>query len=443
MDNSRKIVVDLLEQVLNQGAYSNIVLGSKLNKSDLNDKDKALVTEILYGTLKYKYSIDKILNYYLKNGFDGVEPLVINILRISIYQIKYLNKVPEFAVVNEAVELAKKNVSIGASKLINGVLRNYLRGKDINYCITKNKIEILCYKYSFAKWMVKLVIRQYGEEVGEKILSGLNEIPNITFRVNTLKITSEKALEELVTLGYDASKGYICSEAITVSKGKSIEKNPLFVEGKITVQDESAMLVAKVMDLTFGLKVLDLCSAPGGKATHISELLQNTGRIDAYDIYKHKLLLVKSNAERLGITNLHCNEFDATILNKKLENTGDRVLIDVPCSGFGIIRKKPEIKWTKNKAELKDIIEIQRKVMRNASRYVKVGGKLLYSTCTLNKEENEENIKWFLDEFPGYKVEPIFLGKYGNLIYNIDGSVTIIPNQSMDGFFMAKFIRIG
>ena len=293
MENSRKIVVDLLEQVLNEGAYSNIVLGSKLNKTDLNDKDKSLVTEILYGTLKYKYSIDKILNYYLKDGFDQVEPLVINILRISIYQIKYLDKIPEFAVVNEAVELAKNHVSIGASKLINGVLRNYLRGKDINYCITINKIETLCYKYSFAKWMVKLFIRQYGEEVGEKILSGLNEVPNITFRVNALKVTNEMALKELMALGYNASKGYICSEAITIMKGRNIENNPLFVEGKITVQDESAMLVAKAMDLTSGLMVLDLCSAPGGKATHISELMNNTGRIDAYDIHKHKLLLIK------------------------------------------------------------------------------------------------------------------------------------------------------
>lgn len=443
MDNSRKIVVDLLEQVLSEGAYSNIALGSKLNKSDLNDKDKALVTEILYGTLKYKYTIDKILNYYLRNGFDKVEPRVINILRISIYQIKYLDKIPEFAVVNEAVELAKKHVSIGASKLINGVLRNYLRGKDINYCVTNNKIETLCYKYSFAKWMVKLFIRQYGEEVGEKILSGLNEVPNITFRVNTLKATNENALKELMDLGYDASKGYICSEAVTISKGKSIEKNPLFVEGKLTVQDESAMLVAKAMDLTPGLTVLDLCSAPGGKATHISELLNNTGRIEAYDIYKHKLLLIKSNADRLGITNLYCNEFDATIFNENLENVGDRVLIDVPCSGFGIIRKKPEIKWTKNKAQLKDIVEIQRAIMKNASKYVKLGGKLLYSTCTLNQEENEDNIKWFLDSFPGYKIQEIFFGKYENLIYNIDGSITIIPNQAMDGFFMAKFIRIG
>ena len=442
MDNSRKLVVDILEQVLNEGAYSNIVLGSKLNKSDLNDKDKALVTEILYGTLKYKYSIDKILNYYLKNGFDGVEPLVINILRISIYQIKYLDKVPEFAVVNEAVELAKKNVSIGASKLINGVLRNYLRGKDINYCITNNKTENLCYKYSFPKWMVKLFLKQYGEEIAEKILGGLNEVPNITFRVNTLKTTYQKAFEELKDLGYDISKGYICDDAITVSKGRNIEKNQLFLNGKITVQDESAMLVGKTMDIISGLRVLDLCSAPGGKATHISELLGNTGRVDAYDIHKHKLLLIKSNAERLGISNICCDELDATIFNEKLENMGDRVLIDVPCSGLGIIRKKPEIKWAKNKEQLRSIITIQREIIENASRYVKIGGKLIYSTCTLNKEENEENIKWFLENFKGYIADPISFGEYENLIYNEDKSITILPNHSMDGFFIAKFTRI-
>lgn len=441
MNNSRLVAITVIEKVLNENAYSNIVLGLELNKSELNDKDKALVTEIVYGTLKYKYTIDKILSSYVKKGFDKLDSFVLNILRISIYQIRFLDKVPSFAAVNEAVNLTKKKSNVGASKLVNGVLRSYLRDSEAKYYNEKNDIERLCFEYSFSKALVKLFIKQYGSESAEEILKGLNYKPDVTVRVNTLKLSYDEIWRKLIENGYNIEKGYACPEAIRIIKGKNVEDNLLFNQGNLTVQDESAMLTAPSMDLEPNLKVLDLCSAPGGKTTHIAELMDNTGQIYAFDIHNNKLSLIKENLNRIGITNTICDVMDATVYHENLFEFADRVLMDVPCSGLGIIRKKPEIKWSKDIKNINSIIEIQRKIMDNASKYVKKGGVLVYSTCTLNKEENEGNIDWFIETHPEFKIQPVFYGKHNNINYSDKGYITILPNEYMDGFFIAKIIK--
>jgi 16S rRNA (cytosine967-C5)-methyltransferase len=437
MESSRKTAVEILTQVLKNKAYSNIALGKGLDRSSLDPKDKALVTEIVYGTLKYKYTIDTILSHFLKNGIKKADEAVLNILRISVYQLRYLDKIPQFAVVNEAVELAKKKSS-GAGRLVNGILRNYLRNPDISYYDQSNFIEKLCFEYSFPEWLVRMFISQYSQDEAENILRGLNIRPAVTVRVNTLKTSYEGAMESLKGYGYDVREGQVCPEAIIISKGRNIEDNPLFSEGLISVQDESAMLVAPAMDLRENLNVLDLCSAPGGKTCHMAEIMDNTGSIHAFDLHENKLKLIEENIQRLGITNVVCSKLDASKYTEKLISAGDRVLIDVPCSGIGIIRKKPEIKWTKDIEGTSSLIDIQRKIMLNAAKYTKAGGKLIYSTCTLNKDENEENIKWFLKKNPQYFVEPLFFGKFENVIYHKEGYVTILPNENMDGFFIAK-----
>ncbi|MBU3180414.1 16S rRNA (cytosine(967)-C(5))-methyltransferase RsmB [Clostridium psychrophilum] len=442
MNNSRLVAINVIEKVLNDNAYSNIVLGIELNKSELSDKDKALVTEIVYGTLKYKYTIDKILCNYIKKGIDKLESFVLNILRISVYQIRYLDKVPSFAVVNEAVNLTKKKSNIGASKLVNGVLRSYLRDETAKYYDEKDNMQRLCFEYSFTKALVKLFIKQYGTETAEKILKGLNYKPDVTVRVNTLKLTYKEIWEKLIKNGYNIEEGYVCPEAIRIIKGKNIENNLLFNEGNITAQDESAMLTARSMEIKPNLQVLDLCSAPGGKTTHIAELMKNTGHILAFDVHENKLSLIEENLKRIGITNTTCDVHDATIYDPNLFEYADRVLIDVPCSGLGIIRKKPEIKWSKSLKDIKSIIEIQRKIMENASKYVKKGGILVYSTCTLNKEENEVNIEWFMNSHPEFKIEPVSYGKFDNINYSDKGYVTIFPNEYMDGFFISKFRKL-
>ncbi|MCR1974863.1 16S rRNA (cytosine(967)-C(5))-methyltransferase RsmB [Clostridium sporogenes] len=438
MDNAREVALDVLKAVLYEGAYSNIVLNKKLNKSNLKDNDKALITEIVYGTLKYKETLDIIIQSYLKNPIKTMDKNIANILRITIYQIRYLDKIPSFAAVNEAVEMSKK-ISIKYSKLVNGVLRNYIRTyKNKKFYDDRNNLEKFSFIYSCPKWLIKMFISQYGIETAEKILKGLNERPNITVRVNNLKIDYDEAFEKLDEYGYNIEEGYICPEAIQIIKGKNIEKNPLFIEGDITVQDESAMLVAPSMELTEESIVLDLCSAPGGKTTHISEIINNKSKVYAYDVHQNKLSLIEENAKRLGIKNIETDVCDAAVFNKELKEIAHRVLMDVPCSGLGIIRKKPEIKWTKNEKEIKNIIDIQRKIMNNGASYLKKGGILLYSTCTLNKEENEENINWFLKKYKNFKIEPLYYGDVDNIIYHKEGFVSILPNDKMDGFFIAK-----
>ncbi len=441
MASAREVAINTIMQVFENKAYSNIALNKSLNESNLSDKDKGLTTELVYGTIKYKYSIDKILKTFLEKKFDNTDKYILNLLRVCIYQLKYLDKIPEFAAVNEGVELAKANVSVGASKLVNGVLRNYLRNCDKKYYDENNINEKLAFLYSYPQWMVKLFIAQYGEVQGEKILDGLNKRPSVTVRVNNTKGDFEQISSELEKNNYNIEEGIICPEAIRIIRGKSVENNPMFNEGLVTVQDESAMLVAPSMELKENMTVLDLCSAPGGKTTHIAEIMNNTGKVMGFDIYDHKLDLIKCNCERLGLSNIELGLLDATVECKDLIKTGDRVLIDVPCSGLGIIRKKPEIKYTKREKELKSLISVQRNIMKNAANYVKPGGILLYSTCTVNKDENEGNIRWFIKNFKDFNIEPLNFGKVDNIIYDEYGCVTVLPNEFMDGFFIAKIRR--
>jgi 16S rRNA (cytosine967-C5)-methyltransferase len=303
----------------------------------------------------------------------------------------------------------------------------------------RNKIDEIAYELSFEPWMIKLLINQYNQKEAIKILHGLNETPTVTVRVNNLKVDYEDVYSRLEDKSYCVEEGFICPEAISIKGGRGIDSNQEFIDGNITVQDESAMLVAPLLEIEKGQIVLDLCSAPGGKTTHIAELLENTGEVLAFDIHAQKLDLIKENCDRLGLTNVKLEEMDATKLNPKLILTADRVLIDVPCSGLGIIRKKPEIKWTKKRSELKEIVFIQRDIMNNAWEYLKKDGIMVYSTCTLNKEENEENVDWFLSKYKDAQIEKVFVGKGDNLKYNTIGTLTILPNEHMDGFFVAKF----
>ncbi|WP_288477879.1 16S rRNA (cytosine(967)-C(5))-methyltransferase RsmB [uncultured Clostridium sp.] len=438
--NSRSIAIKVLNRVLLEGAYSNIALSKELDSSNLNSKDKGLVTEIVYGTLRRKRTLDLIIGSFVRD-ISIMDKRILNILRAAIYQLRFLDKIPSYAACNEAVEEAKK-ISLKSSKLVNGILRNYLKKEGKVNIKFSNKLYKLAYDYSFEPWLVRLFISQYGENKAIKIMKGLNSTPSITLRVNSLKGDYDSVLEELERLGYNVEEGSISPDAIVIKGGSAIEANELFNEGKCTVQDESAMLVAPVLDLEKDDTVLDICSAPGGKTTHIGEILENTGKVLAFDLHENKLSLIKENCERLGVKNVELSQMDGTILNEKLINIGDKVLIDVPCSGLGIIRRKPEIKWNKNKDDLKSLIKIQREIMKNSWQYLKSGGVMVYSTCTLNKEENEENIRWFLKSYEDAKLDTVFIGKGENIEYTEDGMVTILPNKNMDGFFIAKLKKI-
>lgn len=438
--NIRKLIVEILDEVTFNGAYSNIEINKRLTGLDIDVKDRALITEVVYGTIKYKRTIDIILESFVKS-IDQIDKEVLNILRSAIYQMRFLDRVPDYAVVNEAVNLSKEQ-SVGVSKFVNGVLRNYIRNEKRDFADDFTGTNLLAYKYSFEKWMVELFVKQYGKDKAEKILAGLNKTPAVTVRVNALKEDYDTVFEKLEEASYEVEEGKVCPEAIIIRKGSSIENNDLYKEGLITVQDESAMLVAPLLDPKEGETVMDLCSAPGTKATHLSELMMNTGKVLAFDIHEHKIGLIEENIKRLGIENIECEIMDAAKLNPKYIAYADKIILDVPCSGLGIIRKKPEIKWTKSTRELQNIIKVQKEILDTAWNYLKKGGELVYSTCTLNKRENEEIIERFLEKNKDCKIEKVFVGENDNIIYNVDGSITILPNEYMDGFFMAKLKKL-
>ena len=436
--NSREVALNIINRVLEEGAYSNLVLSKELNDSDLNEKDRALVTELVYGTIRRKKTLDIIISNYVKD-ISLMEDGVLNILRMAIYQMHFLDKIPDFAACNEAVELSK-NISLQSSKLVNGILRSYTKNPD-DIEVSDSPIDKLVYTYSYEPWFIRMIYKQYGEENGRKILAGLNATPKVTVRVNTNKADFDEVYEKLEEMGYDVEEGYACPEAIIIKGGSSIENNELFREGYITVQDESAMLVAPLLDINEGDVVLDLCSAPGGKTTHAAELLEGTGKVYAFDLHENKVSLITENVERLGLNNVEVDAMDATKLNSKYVSMADKVLIDVPCSGLGIIRKKPEIKWNKSRKSLKDLVPTQREIMENAWQYLKQGGTMIYSTCTLNNEENGENVEWFLNKHKDAVIEKIFLGNMDNFIYEKNGALTILPNEYMDGFYIAKISK--
>ena len=283
--NSREVALNIINRVLIEGAYSNLVLSNELNESDLNEKDRALVTELVYGTIRRKKTLDMIISNYIKD-ISLMDEKVLNILRMAIYQMHFLDKVPEFAACNEAVELAKQ-ISVQDSKLVNGILRSYTKNPDD--MDIKDKIDRLVYQYSYEPWFIRMIYKQYGEENGRKILAGLNATPKVTVRVNTSKADYDEVYERLEEMGYDVEEGYACPEAIIIKGGSSIENNELFNEGLITVQDESAMIVTPLLDLEKGDIALDLCAAPGGKTTHMAELLEGEGKVYAFDLHENKI----------------------------------------------------------------------------------------------------------------------------------------------------------
>ncbi|MCM1991062.1 16S rRNA (cytosine(967)-C(5))-methyltransferase RsmB [Oceanirhabdus seepicola] len=440
MKNPRYVIYSALNEIINNKSYSNVTINKVLRDKDIKEEDKGLITEVIYGTLRYLYSIDVILQKFLKTGVKKTNKKVLNILRMSIYQIKYLDKIPDYAVIDEAVKISKKDISLKASQLVNGVLRSFMReGFEFQ---SENRIEELCFQYSYERWLVKLLIGQYGEKRCVDILKGLNFRPSINVRVNTMKKDCESVKKELIHMGYTIEDGKIAKNSIKIVKGASIEKNPLFNEGIISVQDESAMLTVEVMDIKEGMKVLDLCSAPGGKSCYIGERLNNSGEVLAFDVFEKKLKLIEEHAIRLELKNIKAEINDGEKLREDLIDSADIVLADVPCSGLGIIRKKPEIKWTKSKKQLNEIVGIQRNILSNAAKYVKINGELIYSTCTLNRNENDENIRWFLNKNDNFCIESVNHIEGDNIINSNEGFITILPDEKMDGFFICKLKRI-
>ncbi|MEG1311089.1 MAG: 16S rRNA (cytosine(967)-C(5))-methyltransferase RsmB [Romboutsia sp.] len=438
---AREIAFKILCDIEDNNNYSNIAINKHFKNLDIANQDRGLATELVYGVVENKYYLDYIIDKLSKIKTQKLSTYVKILLRMGIYQIAFLDSILDYAAVNETVNLVKKYDNRSAG-FVNAILRNIIRNKEEMLKVDiESKIMYLSTKYSYSPWMIKDWIKNFGEEFTEDLLEANNEKPKMYLRTNTLKITREELIKKLEEIEIKAFKVCTVEEAIRVENLKNIENNDLFKEGLFTIQDISSMIVGKVINPKENSLVLDVCSAPGGKSTHLATLMNNTGKVVARDIFEHKLKLIENTVNRLGLTNVEIESFDASKLDNNSIDKFDYVLADVPCSGLGIIKRKPEIKY-KTKAELKDLPSIQKIILENSSKYVKVGGILLYSTCTIQDIENINVINEFLNNNTDFELENI------NEI-NIDldnqdkGYLKIYPNiHCMDGFFIAKLKKV-
>ncbi|MDF2672853.1 MAG: rsmB [Clostridiales bacterium] len=443
-DIARLIAIKTLFDIEEKKSFSNIKLNQYFKQYNPEPIDRAFATEILYGTLRWKLKIDYMIQKFSKLKLNKISPWVLSCIRTGVYQIYFMDKVPEFAAVNQAVELVKFKDK-KAAPFVNGVLRNILRNRDEFYKIdVKDRIKKLSIEYSHPEWFVDKFIKLYGEDFVVALMEENNVPPGLTIRINTLKCKKEELVKLLTSKGIECIDGRL-DESLVLKGFHSIEKSEEFIEGLFTIQDESSMLATRVLDPQTGDKVLDLCSAPGGKSTHMAQLMENKGEILSFDIHEHKLELVSKNAKRLGIDIIKTRLKDSTVFEEEYKDYADKVLLDAPCSGLGLIRKKPEIRWTVTQKDVIELQKIQMEIINNASNYVKREGTLVYSTCTISEEENEEIIQSFLENNENFKLESIC--KYIPEDIKKDdscskGYIKLFPNvHNLDGFFIAKLLR--
>lgn len=442
--NIRDIIFNILFEVEIKGAYSNISINRNIS-DDFSYRDESFIREVVYGVIENKLYLDYVIQKFSKVKFNKINEKVKIILRMGIYQIIFMNKVPDSAACNESVKLAKKISHFGVVGFINGLLRNISRNKNNITLPNKkeNHVKYLSIKYSHPEWMVKRWIRQFGFEFTESLCAKNNERPKLVIRVNTLKLSRNELINILKEKGYDVLESKISNFGIIINNPVKITELEEYKKGFFTIQDESSMLVAEILNPKPSSLVIDLCSAPGGKATHIAQLMNNKGSVISRDIHKHKLKLIEQNSKRLDIRIIKTEMYDALKVDDNFVNKADYCLVDAPCSGLGIIRRKPDIKWNKTEEDIKEIKKIQLKILENASKYLKENGTLVYSTCTIDKEENVDVINEFLARNKNFKLIPIksnennFINKFEN-----DGYMELFPNIfDTDGFFIAKLIK--
>lgn len=425
MANAREKALLTLYEIEYNGAYSNMAL-KKAVSHDLIKQDKALLTQLVYGVVRYKLTLDYIISRYSKIKLKKLSKYVLLILRMGVYQLYYTEKIPESAAVNESVKLAKKYAPKSAG-FVNGVLHSVIRGKDLLE-FPSGRIKYLSVKYSFPEELVK-ILSEY-DFCGE-LLASLNREPEMTLRLNTLK-------GETLEIEKAELKKSPLYEYAYIASGFDIGSSKEYAEGKFIAQDIAAMMVTEALKPMEGEFCIDVCAAPGGKTTHMAEMMKNRGKIVAFDIHEHKTEIIRKNAERMGIDIIHAECHDAAVVKEELKGGADKVLADVPCSGFGIITRKPDIKW--NRDDIDALPILQYKILESAAEYVRPGGELVYSTCTLNKRENEDVICEFVRNNPEFEFEKIILP--APLMRENDGYITLFPNiDNTDGFFISKIKR--
>lgn len=441
---ARALALDVLTKVEQQHAYSNLLLNQMLKKHRLERQEVGLLTEIVYGTIQRRHTIDYFLERFVAKGVEKLQPWVRNLLRLSFYQLYYLERIPSHAIVNEAVNLAKRRGHKGIAGLVNGVLRNALRSREQLVIPEQlDPIQRIALVHSHPAWLVARWIQQYGEETAEAMCAANNLPPHVSVRVNTMKVDRAALLQDMQE-HVNASASVLAEDGIVVRDGGNMALSSWFEAGLLSIQDESSMLVAPIVAAKPGMQVLDCCAAPGGKTTHIAQTMNDEGVIWANDIHPHKQALIDEQVKRLGLSSVKTVVGDAKRVGEHFtERSFDRILVDAPCSGTGVIRRKPDLKWLKHEGDIKPLPEVQLSILSAVAPLLKENGVLVYSTCTVEKEENEGVIRTFLDRHPQFELDRSIARHLpqhvSDQIAADDGMLRILPHYfNTDGFFIAR-----
>ncbi|ULG75085.1 16S rRNA (cytosine(967)-C(5))-methyltransferase RsmB [Macrococcus brunensis] len=427
--NVRYVALEILDDVLTEDGYSNLLINAAIKEDKVEEKDRALLTELVYGTLQHKLTLEYYIEPFIKANLKG---WMKRLLMMSVYQAVYLTKIPDHAIINEAVEITKRRGSYSGAKTINAILRNFQRSELRSLDEIKDDLKRLSIETSTPLWLVKHWKTHFGLEVTRKICQNLLERPDTSVRVNTTRMTVEDAIKRLKEEGYTVRQSDVVPECLFI-EGPPIVQTRLFKDGLVSVQDASSMLVAHIMNPEPGDTILDTCSAPGGKTCHMAEKLNQTGHIDAHDIHEHKLELIDFNLRKLRLTNVDISLHDA---RAPFDRQYDKVLVDAPCSGLGVAKRKPEIKYDKTTKDIDNLWPLQLDILRNAAEAVKPGGLMIYSTCTIEQMENENVVYSFIKENNNFEIEPI------ELAGETHKTLQILPHDfNADGFFIAKLRR--
>lgn len=425
--NAREVALETLLLITRDGEYSHVALGSVLGKYQyLEKRERAFITRVVEGTLERMIEIDYIINQFSKVKTDKMKPVICGILRCGVYQLKYMDSVPDRAVCNESVKLAEKKGFAALRGFVNGVLRNI--GRNIEQIVyPKDEITNLSVRYSLPKWLVSQWISEYDADTVKAMGAAFLEERPLCIRCNSSENSREELAEILRKEGVTVREDGEIPCALYIENYDYLAKLESFQKGCFYVQDISSMETARWAEPKEGELVLDVCAAPGGKALHLAELMKGSGKVIARDLTEYKVALIRENIERSNLCNIEAQQWDARVFDGDLDEAADVVIADVPCSGLGVLGKKPDIKYKMTPRQQEQLVNLQREILSTVCRYVKAGGRLLYSTCTIHRKENEENIDWFLQthqDFDLLREQQRIPGSYGG-----------------DGFFMALLKR--
>ena len=438
---ARTIAIKILNRFDRSDSYIDKLLENELSQNTLSPRDKALLTELVNGVIRWKGRIDWLLTGFYRGDYSKCISIVKNALRVALYQIMFLDKIPPYAAIDESVEIVKQIQGDKTAGLVNAVLRSILRSMtDIHYPVKENnEAYYFSVMYSYQKWMVARWIARFGIDETEKFLMASNRRPGVTLRVNTIKTSIDELKEYLVTEDIEFRQSKFHPASILILKPlREIRTWELFKDGKTTAQDVSASLATTLLAPQKNTLIFDLCSAPGGKAFYLAQMMENTGKIIAIEKYSAKQSFINQGAERLGITNIQVECVDAQEFESK--NLADGIFLDAPCSGLGTIAKKPDIKWSRDFHDIGELVKTQKELLTKATTLLKVGGSLVYSVCTTEPEETVEIAEWFLKTFEDFELEPA--EKYLPVEICKDGYMQTFPHlHNMDGAFAARFTR--